>query len=489
MSFKLTWVLCLLAVLSSLGTVSSEGKPNFLQILTDDQGWGDLKSYGHVFMQTPHIDQLAAEGIKFTHCYSAGSVCSPSRASILTGRTPYRNGVYRFIPADHFCYLNEKEVTLPQLLRGNGYQTAHFGKWHLSHFTEENANDGSSPRGFKNYSFSEHPSQPGMNDYGYDYWFATGNVARPSHKDPNNFFLNGEWMGLMEGFSAQIVAKELVKWLQEYRDDDEPFFITLWFHEPHGPVESDPRFIERYKDIPDPSFQQYLANVTQIDEAVGEVVAALKEVGVYDDTLIWYTSDNGPEGFHQYGSFNNENRIGRPRYRGSSGGLRGRKRHTHEGGIRVPGIISWPAGLEQSGVRPGGVSAVPIAGSDVFPTFLEIAGIEEPEGVVLDATSIVPILENEKFERRRPLYWRNTYLDFRIALREGDWKIVGTSDHTKFEMYNLISDPRETTDLSAHKPELFERLKQTLIDYDMEVLREGPDWWKMDKMSEKMPEL
>ena len=487
MSSKLTWILKFLLVLFSLEAIASARKPNFLQILTDDQGWGDLKSYGHVFLDTPHIDQLAKEGIKFTHCYAPGSVCSPSRSSILTGRTPYRNGVFRFIPADHFCHLKGEEVTLPQLLRKNGYQTAHFGKWHLSHFTEEATEERGRPQPFENFGFSAHPEQPTMDDYGYDYWFATGNVARPSHKNPNNFFLNGKAMGLMEGFSAQIVAHELVKWLRQHRDDNRPFFITLWFHEPHGPVESDPRFIERYEEVRDPSFQQYLANVTQIDEAVGQVVEALKNIGVYDETLIWYTSDNGPEGFHQYGSFNNENRIGRPRYRGSTGGLRGRKRHTHEGGIRVPGIISWPAGFKRNGIDPGGISAEPIIGSDIFPTLLEIAGIDLPEYVTFDATSILPILENKEFQRSRPLYWRNTYYDFRIALREGDWKIIGRSDHTGFELYNLVTDPRETTDLSAHEPELFQRLKSALIDYDIEVLREGPDWWKKDKSAENMP--
>ncbi len=485
---NLLWIGVLLcSVIPFFGETTAQPKTNFLQILTDDQGWGDLRSYGHVFLRTPHIDQLANGGIKFTHCYSAGSVCSPSRSSILTGRTPSRNGVFRFIPADHFCHLPGDEVTLPQLLRKEGYQTAHFGKWHLSHFTEEQTEQRGSPQAFKNFGFAAQPEHPTMNGYGYDYWFATGNVARPSHKNPNNFFLNGKAMVLMEGFSAQIVADQLVRWLKEHRVRKRPFFITLWFHEPHGPIESDPRFIDRYDEVPDPSFQQYLANVTQIDEAVGQVVEVLKSEGVYDETLIWYTSDNGPEGRHAYGSFNNENRIGRPRYRGSTGGLRGRKRHTHEGGIRVPGIISWPAGFKRNGIISGGVSSEPIIGSDIFPTLLEIAGIELPKNVTLDASSILPLLSNGEFQRAKPLYWRNTYYDHRIALREGDWKIIGRSDRSEFELFNLVMDPRETTDLSAHEPERFERLRQALIKYDIEVLTEGPDWWKRDKSAENMP--
>ena len=194
---------------------NKEKKVNFIQILTDDQGWGDLGSFGHDFIQTPNIDQLAIEGIKFTNCYSAASVCSPSRSAILTGRTPYRNGVFRWIPANYFCHLYASEITLPQLLGINGYQTAHFGKWHLSHYSEKRI-DGT-------YDYTDfgwgHPDQPTMSDYGYDYWFATGNVARPNHKDPLNFFLNGKPMGKMEGYSAQIVASELVTWMKEHRDE------------------------------------------------------------------------------------------------------------------------------------------------------------------------------------------------------------------------------------------------------------------------------
>ena len=466
--------------------VSKPRMPNFLQILTDDQGWGDLKSYGHVFLKTPNIDQLAADGIKFTHCYSAAATCSPSRSAILTGRTPFRNGVFRWVPANHFCHLPADEISLPQLLRDSGYQTAHFGKWHLSSFTEERT-DGA--RQFNTFGFGTDTNQPSMDDYGYDYWFATGNVARPSHRDPLNFFLNGKPMGLIKGFSAQIVANELITWLRDHRADDKPFFITLWFHEPHGPIESDPRFIERYANVEDPSFQQYLANVTQIDEAVGEIVRELKSAGIYDETLIWYTSDNGPEGRHEYGSFNNENKIGRPRYRGSTGGLRGRKRHTHEGGIRVPGIISWPGEFERNGLKPGRISAEPVIGSDVFPTLLEIAGIDLPANLTFDGVSILSLLKGREFNRDRPLYWRNHTQEFRIALRQGDWKILAKSNQTGFEIFNLVVDPRETSDQSIHEPELFERMRKKLIEYDNEVLREGPDWWRRDGSVKNMPDL
>ena len=385
--------------------------------------------------------------------------------------------MFHWIPADHFSFLPAKEKTLPALLRNSGYQTAHFGKWHLSFYSE----------GKDGFKFSGASNQPSMKEYGYDYWFATGNVARPSHKNPKNFFLNGKPMGEMKGFSAQLVAEQFNQWMRNHYDKNEPFFITVWFHEPHGPVDSDPRFVEQYKKLKkDPSLCQYLANITQIDTAVGTMVETLKSMGSYDNTLIWYTSDNGPEGPHGFGDFNqSDSAFNGSRYRGSTGGLRGRKRHTHEGGIRVPGIISWPAGLSKAGVKSGSICAEPIVGSDVFPTMLELAGLKPPEDVVLDGGSIVPLLRKGNFKRKRPLYWRNNYYDFRIGLRDGRWKIVGTSNRKTFELYDLYSDPRETTDLSKLETDIFESMKKLLIDYDKEVLAEGPDWWKRDKRVKK----
>jgi len=461
---------------------------NFVQILTDDQGWGDLGCFGHPFIKTPHIDQLAAEGMTFTHCYAADSVCSPSRAAILTGRTPFRTGVYRWIPASHFCHLPKDEVTTPQVLRNNGYQTAHFGKWHLSHYTEKRL-----PNGFDYEDFAfggEWVGQPSMDDYGYDYWFAAGNVARSNHRNPGNFFLNGQAMGEMEGFSAQIVAREFVTWMKNHRQEGVPFFVTVWFQEPHGPVNSDPDYLKRYSDLSDPSLRQYYANITQIDEAVGVIVGALRDQGLFDDTMLWYTSDNGPEGKHEFGTFNtSDSPYDNSRYRGSTGGLRGRKRHTHDGGIRVPGVVSWPRGFREAGIMPGTVCAEPIIGSDLFPTTLDAAGLPVPDGRVLDSCSILPLLQGKPFERQRPLYWRNTFFDRQVALRDGDWKILADPLLETFELHNMADDPREMSDLSRQYPEVFERLKQELIAYDSDVLGEGPDWWKREeRMQLSIPE-
>ncbi|QZT38894.1 sulfatase-like hydrolase/transferase [Halosquirtibacter xylanolyticus] len=460
-------------------------RTNFIQILTDDQGWGDLKSYGHIFLKTPHIDNLAEEGIKLTNCYSAHSVCSPSRAAILTGRTPYRNGVFTWIPPKHYCFLPKEEVTLPQLLRKNGYQTAHFGKWHLSYYSEAKTKVKGHYKDFKLGT----TNQPTMKEYGYDYWFATGNVARPNHKDPENFFLNGKKMGKMKGYSAQIVANEFIKWMDNNLDMDTPFFVTIWFHEPHGPINSDPQYIKRYSQIKDKSYQQYLANITQIDEAVGKIVNTLKKHKAFDNTFIWYTSDNGPEGKDGYGTFNNSDNIyGKERYRGSTGGLRGRKRHTHEGGIRVPGIISWPEGIRNHKITAGTLSAEPVIGSDIFPTFLDIAGISLPKHRVIDGASIMPIFNGKDIHRKETIYWRNNNYEYRIAIRIDNWKLLSNSQRTKFQLYNLDLDPRETTDLSMKYPKKFTKMKKILIKKDIEVLNEGPTWWnRNNQVKEVMP--
>jgi arylsulfatase A len=451
------------------------GKPtNFIQILTDDQGWGDLHSYGRLELKTPHIDQLAADGIKLTDCYSSAGVCSPSRAAILTGRTPYRNGVYHWLNTGRELHLHASEITLPQLLRKNGYQTAHFGKWHLSHY--ENAGKKQPHHIFGGEKAT--PPQPTMEAYGYDYWFATGNVARPSHRDPENFFRNGKAVGPLKGFSAQIIAQDVDNWLKRHRADDRPFFMTVWLHEPHGPISSDPRFMERYPDA-DRKLQAYLGNITQIDEGVGAIVRSLETAGLTDNTLIWYTSDNGPAGEDEHNLKTN--------FRGSTGGFRGRKAHTHEGGIRVPGIIKWPAGFKAAGLPAGSVSAEPIIGHDIFPTLLDIAGIPIPSDRVIDGTSILPLLHNELLKRERPLYWRNRKWTYRVAIRDGDWKLLTDSIRSTWTLYNLVTDPKETTDLCKSHPERFERMKAALIVYDNDVLTDGPGWWQQGSWKKSFP--
>ncbi|MCA9077871.1 MAG: sulfatase-like hydrolase/transferase [Planctomycetaceae bacterium] len=436
--------------------------PNVIVFLADDLGWGDLACYGNDVIQTPHLDEFATEGVRFTQCYSACGVCSPSRSAILTGRTPFRNGVYRWVPElpkeGSHVYLRTSEITIPELLKERGYETCHVGKWHL------------------NGDFNS-PHQPQPDAHGYDHWFATQNNAAPSHKNPVNFVRNGEEVGPLEGFSAPLVVDEGIRWLKQERSADKPFFMTVWTHEPHLPIESDPQYMALYADLPI-GFRQHHGNVTQLDAAFGTLMAALDEMQLTDETFVFFTSDNGPEG-DGHGDPKNPGSQ-RDRTRGSTGGLRGRKRADFEGGIRVPGIARWPGHIQ-----PGTKSKVPVIGSDIFSTVCDIVDIPLPSDRRIDGASMLPAFEGKPVERTVPLYWR-THLapkDNRVAVRVDEWKIVADETLTKFLLFNIEVDPEETTDLATAHPNVFRRMKNTLLAVDQQVLNEGPDWWKQDSDS------
>lgn len=422
------------------------GPPNLIVFLTDDQGYGDLGCYGHPLLKTPNIDRFAGEGMNFTDCHAACPVCSPSRSAILTGRTPYRNGVYTWIPADRDApYLRKSEITIAGLLKRKNYATCHVGKWHL------------------NGKFNSH-EQPQPNDHGYDWWFATQNNAHPSHKNPDNFVRNGEPVGELEGFSALLIVAEAIDWLKYHYSRNKPFFITVWTHEPHKPIESDPKFMELYSELDDADLRQHHGNISQIDAAFGLLCKTLDEMQLTDETFVFYTSDNGPEGNGTTG-----------RTRGSTGGLRGRKRSLYEGGHRVPGIARWPGHI-----KPGSICNQPVVGSDIFTTICEIVGIGLPDDRTIDGASLVPAFADKPIQRKIPLYWRyhGSKDGVNIAVREGDWKILTPTDMSRFELYNLRNDAAESEDLAAQEPERLEEMKQTLIELNSQIEAEGPDWWK-----------
>ena len=222
---------CLLALLTlpalAAAATAAEKAPNVIIFLADDLGNGDLGCYGHPRIKTPNLDAFALQGVRLTQCYAASAVCSPSRSAILTGRTPHRNGVYTWITEGSEVHLRTSEITLPKLLKEAGYATCHVGKWHL------------------NGKFND-PAQPQPNDHGYEHWMATQNNAGPSHKDPANFVRNGKPVGKLDGFSAPLVVDEAIDWLTTKRDKAKPFFLAVWTHEPHLPIETDPQFQKPY---------------------------------------------------------------------------------------------------------------------------------------------------------------------------------------------------------------------------------------------------
>ncbi|GHC61927.1 sulfatase-like hydrolase/transferase [Roseibacillus persicicus] len=434
-------------LLAAFSFAQAEERPNIVVFLGDDMGWGDSGTYGNDLIQTPNMDKLASQGVKLMQCYSACGVCSPSRSAILTGRTPYRNGVWRHLSGNGPAHLREEEITYPELLKEAGYATCHVGKWHLL-----------SKQQFGSEDFP-HPDA-----HGFEHWMATHNNAAPSHKNPNNFVLNGEPLGETEGYSAQLVAAEAGRWLKEIRDKDKPFVMSVWLHEPHSPIATDTRFQKLYEGHEN---AKYMGNITQLDHALGMVMDALDEEGVADETFFYFSSDNGPV----------------PSYGGSSGGLRGNKRSDYEGGVRVPGIVRWPGR-----VKAGTTSEVPVIGTDVFTTVLELAGVPLPSDRTIDGANMMPALVGKPVERKVPLFWR-THVSGpkeRVAMRIGDWKIVGDETLTHFQLYNIPGDGREKNDLAEEMPEKTAEMKKELIALWNQIKADGPnEWWESERQKPK----
>ena len=396
-------------------------RPNIVVILCDDLGYGDLACYGHPHIKTPNLDKLALGGIRLKACYSAAPVCSPSRVGLLTGRSPNRAGVYDWIPAARGArpdardqvHMRRKEITIPRLLKKAGYATCLSGKWHCN-------------------SYFNSAKQPQPGDAGFDHWFATQNNAAPSHENPVNFVRNGKSVGPLKGYSCQLVVDEAINWLDGLNKSapKQPFFLFCAFHEPHEPVASPPELVAKYKSVArNEDEAQYFANVENVDRATGRLLAALDRLGKRENTLVIFTSDNGPETLKRY--------RGARRSYGTPKPLRGMKLWTTEAGFRVAGIISWPGRIKSPTV-----SDEPVWSLDFLPTFCQLAGVKLPEGVKLDGTDFSPILEGKTVERNSPLFWCyfNALNEHRVAMRDGPWKLLAKIDQGKFRKLQNVND-------------------------------------------------
>ena len=439
--------------------------------LCDDLGYGDLACYGNKTIQSPNLDRLAAEGIRFTDFYATAPVCSASRAGLLTGRTPSRIGVFDWIPSNHGMHLLKSEMTFATVLQQAGYDTAQSGKWHCN----------------GKFNSSEQP-QPG--EQGFDHWFATQNNAAPSHRNPTNFVRNGVAVGELEGFSCQLVVDEAMNWLDNRTDKNRPFCLFITFHEPHEPIASPPELVEKYRaaGAVKPGEAEYYANVENMDAAVGRMVDYLKKSGQWKNTLTLFSSDNGPETLRRY--------QGAERSHGSPGDLRGMKLWMYEGGFRVAGIITWP-----DKIKAGQVSNVPIGAIDCFPTFCAVANVTMPTDKVYDGTNLLPFFHDGKLDRTKPMFWYyiNALGEPRVALRDGDWKLVATlagnprpgalgahsaewfaklktANLDRFELYNLVADHQEKRDRSADEPDKLADLKRKMEPLFREVQKDAPLW-------------
>ena len=443
---------------SSAVSGGEPARPNFLIIMTDDMGYADPGCYGGA-AETPRIDRLAKEGLRFTDFYCGAPNCSPSRAAMLTGRTPCRCGVYDWVPPNGPMCLPASEITIAEQLKQSGYRTGHFGKWHLARWKSNGAMIGPNP-----------------DEQGYDYWFGCDNNAMPSHLNPVNYHRNGNRVGTLEGYACDLVVAEAVDWLQSNDAVSSPFFVTVWFNEPHVKIASPPELVEKYlgKGFA-PNKAEYLANVENIDRAVGKLLDAVDAKGFHDNTFVLFTSDNGPAPL------------------GAVGPLRAGKSSIYEGGIRVPGIVRWP-----SHVKAGTETSIPAGFVDLLPTFCGLAGAELPKNRTLDGTNIRPLLEGKNFERTKPLFWFFYKSDPMAAIRDGDYKLcasavphffskshpfdqtdydfIKSSSMTRFELYDLKNDIGEKVDLSSQQPEIRDRLKEKLLTIHADAIAEGRSW-------------
>ncbi len=455
--------------------VLAENRPNIIVILCDDLGYGDLGCYGHPHIKTPHLDKLATQGIRFTDFYSAAPVCSPSRVGLLTGRSPNRAGVFDWIPvggkkarpdAREQVHMRREEITIAHLMKKAGYATCMSGKWHCN----------------SRFNSDEQP-QPG--DAGFDHWFGTQNNASPSHKNPQNYVRNGERVGPMEGFSCQLATDEVIRWLDRETDKTKPSFVYLAFHEPHEPVASPADLVEQYSKVAKNNDEaQYFANVANVDKAVGRLVAHLDQTNQRDNTLIVFTSDNGPETLKRY--------RGAGRSYGTPGKLRGMKLHTHDAGFRVAGIMNWP-----KRIKGGQTISEPISALDFLPTFCQLAGTTVTSGRVFDGTSFLPAIEGARIDRK-PLIWcyYNAINEARVAMRYGDYKVLGRLPDTRklsnitttqanklrglkltdLEIYNVRKDLAESKNLVGANADFDAKMK-TVLQKHYEELFDGSHFW------------
>jgi arylsulfatase A len=434
------WLAVLWTLFLPDGCALAVEKPNIVILLCDDLGYGDLSCFAHPTIRTPHLDRLAAEGVRLTHCYSSAPVCSPSRAGVLTGRVPNRLGIRDWIPANSGIFLRPGEVTIAQLLKDAGYRTCHAGKWHLNSKT-----DGSE-------------RTPG--EAGFHHWLYTQNNAAPSHLNPTNFVRNGKPVGKLAGPSSHIVVAEAVQFLAANKG--KPFFLNLWFHEPHEPVAAAEEFLKHYPSVDNPDRRHYYGDVSQVDAAVGKLLKYLDDQKLRDNTFVFFTSDNGPETLKRYKGAN--------RSYGSPGPLRGMKLHITEAGYRVPGILRWPGHA-----KAGSDSAEPICNIDLLPTLCAIAGCKLPERK-LDGADITPIFEGKPVKRPHPLYWQYDFAISRpwvVSLRDGPWKLLANAKLDKFELYNLMDDEGERKDLAGKHPDRVKRMATDMKRLHEEIRTEG----------------
>jgi len=428
--------------------------------MSDDQGWGDTGYNGHPVLNTPHLDTMAREGIRFNRFYSGAPVCSPTRGSCLTGRHPYRYGIF----GANRGHLKKDEVTLAAVLKEHGYATGHFGKWHLGTLSPDFSGKGPRRKPEENYM------TPGMS--GFDEWFSTEYaVATWDPYDPNHlhgsgaydtrkfYWHNGENVTeVLTGDDSRIIMDRAIPFIQNAIRDERPFFAVIWFHAPHTPVYAGPEFLQMYPAEPE-NKQHYYGCITAMDVQIGRLRQTLNRMGEAENTMLWFCSDNGPA------------RQGSPKHVGSPGPFRGFKTALYEGGIRVPSLLVWPSVIR----HPKSIDMA-CSTSDYFPTILDILDVKvrnQPEPV--DGVSLRSVIQGAMTQRPSPIAFEHGK---QLALIDNRFKLISTDSGETWALYDLLSDPSETTDLATKEPEIVQKLKKVLMNWraSCEGSRTGADY-------------
>ena len=468
--------------------------PNIIVFLADDLGYGDLGCYGNEIIQTPYLEKFAEQGVRLTDCHSGGTVCSPSRAALLTGRNPYRSGF--FYIHNRTTFLKEEEVTLAEVLKDQGYETAFWGKWHLSTLERTRY------------------THPGPSEQGFDYWLGTtlnafDKLGGP--RSPKAFIRNGEPVGQVDGWYCDVIVDDARDWLANKRDQRKPFFLYVCAHEPHTPIDPPEVYSEQYgnprvqglerqveyggvnrpkKDISQYK-KEYYGTVQQLDASFGRLMDALDDLGLTEDTLVLFTSDNGPET-----PVTIEESLGqwedpiRDKCFGTPGEFQGMKRYPFEGGHRVPGIVRLPGAIPA-----GSESDVLFNGCDILPTICGLLGIDVPADRNIDGVDAFSAFLDQEVEREDSAIWffphhGDTWFRMpQMSMRKDNYTLIGwlpkrsenqsldewlaDSDPDRVALYDLSVDPAQSEDIAAQHPELVVSMKKDMTALWREMRDEG----------------
>ncbi|OPZ20090.1 MAG: Arylsulfatase [candidate division BRC1 bacterium ADurb.BinA364] len=444
----LTFAFC--AGLSFASAADNAPKPNIIFILADDLGWGDLGCYGNPHIKTPNLDRLAAQGTIFTQFNVCSGVCSPSRTAFMTGHFPARHGVH-----GHFAtheqnaargmpnWLDPSAPFLPRYLQSAGYATAHFGKWHLG--------DGE--------------GAPAPAEYGFDST-RTVNANGPNWEDEKDPYFRAR--------SSALIADEAIQFIERHKS--QPFYINVWSLVPHAtlnPTEEQMAPYARYNPAGQISHKAaatiYYASVSDLDAQIGRLLDALDEMDLARNTLVMFTSDNGPEDIY----IKNASHSGV----GSPGPFRGRKRSLYEGGVRMPFIVRWPGHTPANAVDNDSV----LAAVDFMPTLCALAGAQLPEGYRADGENVAGMLAGQPRPRSTPLFWEWRFgiaghplnVSPILSIRDGNWKLMLNPDRSRIELYDIPNDPMEIGNLASAHPDVAQRLAEKALAWQKE-LPEGP---------------